>query len=99
MKRKLSLTSLLICAFSILAVANLQAEDKKRPDKEELIAKWDVDGDGKLSGEERKAMREGRKKEMFNKIDSNQDGAISMEEWMAFEPKGPRADKKGKTED
>ena len=43
----------------------------------EVLAKFDKDGDGKLSKEEREAMREERKAKMLEKFDADGDGKLS----------------------
>lgn len=57
------------------------------PPPPELVKEFDKDGDGKLSEEERKAMRETmqarmeeRRKEMLEKFDTDKDGKLSPEE-------------------
>ena len=64
-----------------------------RPSREEIMKKFDKDGDGKLSDEEkaeaRKAM-EARRKEMIEKFDKDGDGKLNEEERkvaMASRPK------------
>jgi len=60
----------------------------------EMIAKYDKDGDGQLSPEERLAARKAeaeiaakkradRWEELFGEIDTNDDGSVSKEEWLA----------------
>ena len=46
----------------------------------EIIAKYDKDGDGKLTGEERKAAHDGIKAEMLAKFDKDGDGKLSKDE-------------------
>ncbi len=57
------------------------------PPPPEILEKFDKDGDGKLSPEERqaareahKAMAEERRKEMLEKFDADKDGKLSPEE-------------------
>lgn len=82
----------LLIAAAILAPLALQAEpgesegkekgpkgDRKGPSAE-IIAKFDTDGDGKLTGEERKAASQARKAEMLAKFDTDKDGKLSPEE-------------------
>lgn len=68
-----------------------QAEEGDKPERkrdrsgmrEEMLKKFDKDGDGKLNDEEKKAMqeeREKRHKEMLEKYDTDKDGKISKEE-------------------
>jgi uncharacterized membrane protein len=60
---------------------------RKGPPPPEMLKKFDKDGDGKLSDEERKAMREAmqeRNKEKFKKFDKDGDGKLSDEERKAM---------------
>jgi len=49
----------------------------KGPPPPEVIKKFDKDGDGKLSEEERAAMKEARHKENLAKYDTDKDGKLS----------------------
>jgi len=87
-----------LVAGGLLAVSSVRAEEEKaaRPSKEEIIKKFDKDGDGKLSEEERKAVGEafksrGRpggpeagnrpnKDEIIKKFDKDGDGKLNEEE-------------------
>ena len=66
--------------------APAQGEKPKRPDRPQreippaILKKFDTDGDGKLSPEEGKAMREARQAEMLKKYDKDGDGKLSDEE-------------------
>ena len=51
---------------------------KKSPP--EVIEKYDTDGDGKLSEEERKAAREARRAKILEEFDTDGDGKLSGEE-------------------
>jgi hypothetical protein len=51
-----------------------------RPLPPEIVKKFDKDGDGKLSEEEREAAKESLKKEMLTKFDKDGDGELSDEE-------------------
>lgn len=51
-----------------------------RPVPAEVLKKFDKDGDGKLSEEERKAFQEERKAEALKKYDKDGDGKLSDEE-------------------
>ncbi|MEN8756293.1 MAG: EF-hand domain-containing protein [Akkermansiaceae bacterium] len=57
-------------------------EGKKgpRPLPQEIVEKFDTDGDGKLNKEERKAAFEARKAEMLQKYDKDGDGKLSEDE-------------------
>ena len=62
---------------------------RKGPPPPEVIKEFDKDGDGKLSEEERKAMRgamEQRNKEKFKEFDKDGDGKLSEEERKAMGP-------------
>ncbi len=81
-----------IAAFATLGLLATSFADGEKCDKRkgghkiseekkaELIAKFDKDGDGKLSEEERKAAHEAHKAEMMEKYDTNGDGELSDEE-------------------
>ena len=74
------------CSF-----AAAQEEKPKRPDRPqreipaEVLKKFDTDGDGKLSPDEAKAMREARQAEMLKKYDKDGDGKLSDEERKAMQ--------------
>jgi len=94
----------LILAGSFLMGSSLFAQDRpadgkdagkhRRPSKEEILKKFDKDGDGELSEEEKAAMKEamekhrgkhgkgGRpsKEEMLKKFDADGDGKLNKEE-------------------
>jgi len=52
--------------------------------REAFMAKWDKDGDGKLSDAEREAMRESFRKERIKRYDKDGDGELSDEERQAM---------------
>jgi Ca2+-binding EF-hand superfamily protein len=82
-----------ILSLAILLCTSLPGAAQDQPQKPrkphgppppELIKEFDKDGDGKLSDEERQAMRESmrarmeaRKKEMLERFDADQDGKLS----------------------
>ena len=72
-----------------------------RPSREEMIKKFDKDGDGKLSEDERAELRkamEARRKEFMAKFDKDGDGKLNEEERkaaMAARPKSGPGDKPG----
>ena len=83
----------LIAAFAViagLASASATPEEEEgrkhrgHPGIKQLIEKFDKDGDGKLSAEERKAAGEARKAEFLKKFDKDGDGKISTEEKKAI---------------
>jgi Ca2+-binding EF-hand superfamily protein len=49
-------------------------------DREEMKAQFDTDGDGKLSKQEKKAMRESVRAQVLEKFDADGDGELSEEE-------------------
>lgn len=56
-------------------------DQRDRPTKEETLAKFDLDGDGQLSNDEKKAAREARQQEMIlRRFDTDKDGVLSAEE-------------------
>ena len=57
----LTVAILMVAGFSVRAADD--AKPKRKAPSAEEIKKYDKDGDGKLSPEERKAMREDKKKE------------------------------------
>jgi Ca2+-binding EF-hand superfamily protein len=81
----------LLGACSFAAAQDKPADRPKREVPPELIAKFDKDGDGQLSPDERKAMREDmkaqgekRREEMLKKFDKDGDGKLSDEERKAM---------------
>lgn len=86
---KMKLTSIVV-AIATCAIANAEppkGEGKPkgpreggRPVPKELLEKFDKDGDGKLSAEERKAAMEARQAEMLAKFDKDGDGKLNEEE-------------------
>ena len=90
MKTKLTSTIVAIITCAIATAEPPKGEGKKgargagpRPVPQpsaEMIKKYDKDGDGKLSQEERKAAMEGRRAEMMKKYDKDGDGKLSQEE-------------------
>lgn len=67
-----------------------QGDKPKHPDRPpreipaEILKKFDTDGDGKLSPDEVKAMREAREAEMLKKYDKDGDGKLSEDERKAM---------------
>lgn len=78
---------LITCGALFATCTLVSAEDKPNkppgPPREvpaEVLEKFDKDGDGKLSKEEREAMREERKAKMLEKFDKDGDGKLSDSE-------------------
>ena len=79
----------LLAAIAVLAgLATVSGTPEKEKGKKhrvhpgikQLIEKFDTDGDGKLSDEEKQAAREARKAEFLKKFDKDGDGELSPEE-------------------
>ena len=79
---------LLFASFALFSFAapdgkkKSPGEGKRFPNREQMIKKFDKDGDGKLSEEERAAVREemkGRKGELLAKFDKDGDGELNDE--------------------
>lgn len=75
------------------AMKGALGERQMRGNREEMMKKFDADGDGKLSETERTAARDARKAEMVAKFDKNGDGVLSDDERPA-PPAGGRGGKK-----
>lgn len=101
MKTKLMMTMGALLGTMLMAGAQGAGEKPKGEGKPpggrpqgplpQMLEKFDTDKDGKLSKEEREAMKaerqkagEGQRKEMLDKLDTNKDGKISPEEREAF---------------
>lgn len=92
---------LIVMAIAAMAIPVLAQNAPERPMRqraanmqptlpEEVLKKYDKDGDGKLSSEERAAMRadmqkgaKERRTEIFKTMDKDGDGKISLEEFLA----------------
>jgi len=87
MKLKL-FTAIAVLAGLATASGTPEEEEGRKhrhhPGIKQLIEKFDKDGDGKLSAEERKAAGEARKAEFLKKFDKDGDGKISAEEKKAI---------------
>ena len=88
MKTKSLIALSVLIGSCMIVQAQGKPERKGRPGPPpEMIKQFDKDGDGQLSEEERKAMRETlqsrmqeRRKEMLEKFDADKDGELSEEE-------------------
>ena len=90
---KLLLTFISIICLSIGLVAKPEKKGKGdkpgRPSREEMMKKFDKDGDGKLSDEEKAEIRKTMANRtppahILEKFDKDGDGVISFEEFEAF---------------
>jgi hypothetical protein len=83
-------TKLMTLILALAACGATHADEEKgkrpgpprgaRPVPPAVLEKFDKDGDGKLSKEEREAMMEARKAEMLKKFDKDGDGELNEEE-------------------
>lgn len=69
-----------ILLFSLPLALMISAPLSAKPTKEEILAKYDTNGDGKLDPSEREAMKSDKKANMKNKLDTDGDGVVSEEE-------------------
>ena len=67
----LKTTGLLMALFGIASISEAQRPGGDRPSREEIMQKYDTDGDGQLNDEERAAMREEMQKK---REEGGQDG-------------------------
>jgi len=86
---KLKLFTAIAVLAGLVAASGTPEEGKGKkhrghPAIKQLIEKFDKDGDGKLSAEERKAAGEARKAEFLKRFDKDGDGEISAEERKAI---------------
>jgi len=61
--------------------AQAQPQAKRERMKEKMLAKYDINKDGKLDNAERAAMKTERAEEAFKKADTNGDGKLSIGEF------------------
>ncbi|CAN5427442.1 hypothetical protein BH11MYX1_BH11MYX1_41510 [soil metagenome] len=85
--------ALSVCGSLLVGGAGIAAAQSASPDthadhqakreemKEKMLAKYDINKDGKLDKAERAAMKNERAEEAFKKADSNGDGKLSIEEF------------------
>ncbi len=106
---------LIVMALAAMAIPVLAQDAPERPMRqrganpqqqpalpEALMKKYDKDGDGKLSPEERTAMREEmqkgakeRRAELFKTMDKDGDGKVTLEEFLAAQPAAPMPPREG----
>ena len=85
MKTKLLITIPIILSSTLLGTPDQNGDSKPPsfPIRDEIVKRFDTDGDGKLSMDERFTMRkkmQGRKKELIQKFDAYGDGILNDEE-------------------
>ena len=91
MKKFLMGTLIAAFAAGLLAGPSAMAADKKKKDPEAVFKKLDKDNDGKLSFDEFKGKRTGKKAEAaekrFKKADKDSDKSLNLEEFKASRTK------------
>ena len=104
---KLKLLTVIAVLAGLATVSGTPEKEKGKkhrvpPGIKQLIEKFDTDGDGKLSDEEKEAAREARKAEFLKKFDKDGDGELSPEERKAageaMRNRGRRRPSRGKPE-
>jgi len=86
MKTKLLTTIPLFLSTTLFGTPDLKDNDEKTsfPIRDHILNRFDSDGDGKLSKNERTNLRkkmQGRKEQLMQKFDANGDGTLNDEEW------------------
>ena len=86
MKTKLLTTIPLFLSTTLFGTPDLKDNDEKTsfPIRDHILNRFDSDGDGKLSKNERSKMSkkmQGRKEQLMQKFDANGDGTLNDEEW------------------
>ena len=86
MKTKLLTTMPLFLSTTLFGTPNLKDNDERTsfPIRDHILNRFDSDGDGKLSKNERSKMSKrmhGRKEQLMQKFDANGDGTLNDEEW------------------
>ena len=86
MKTKLLITMPLFLSTTLFGTPDLKDNDERTsfPIRDHILDRFDSDGDGKLSKNERSEMSErmqGRKEQLMQKFDANGDGTLNDEEW------------------
>jgi len=107
MKTKLLTTIPLFLSTTLFGTPDLKDNDEKTsfPIRDHILNRFDSDGDGKLSKNERTNLRkkmQGRKEQLMQKFDANGDGTLNDEEWSkirkAFQERKSKAFKTLNTE-
>jgi Ca2+-binding EF-hand superfamily protein len=107
MKTKLLTTIPLFLSTTLFGTPDLKDNDEKTsfPIRDHILNRFDSDGDGKLSKNERSNLRkkiQGKKQEIMQKFDANGDGTLNVEEWSkirkAFQERKSKAFKTLNTE-
>jgi Ca2+-binding EF-hand superfamily protein len=87
MRTFVSWASLAALVLAFAGVPTWAADDKPKPDPEQLFTKMDTNADGKLSEEEFVGKRTGEKadkaKARFAKLDKDGDKSLSKDEFLA----------------
>jgi Ca2+-binding EF-hand superfamily protein len=86
MKTKLLITMPLFLSTTLFGTPDLKDNDERTsfPIRDHILNRFDSDGDGKLSKNERSEMSkrmQGRKEQLMQKFDANGDGTLNDEEW------------------
>jgi len=107
MKTKLLTTIPLFLSTTLFGTPDLKDNDEKTsfPIRDHILNRFDSDGDGKLSKNERTNLRkkmQGKKEQLMQKFDANGDGTLNDEEWSkirkAFQERKSKAFKTLNTE-
>lgn len=97
-----------VLGLSLLGVVQSNAADAAKRERrnrvsDEVLKKYDKNGDGKLDESERQAMREDLKKDRLKKYDKNGDGKLDEQERAAMredlKKQGPNKNAEKKTDD
>lgn len=86
-KMKLALAfcgSLLVGGVGVAAAQGAPDQAKHEAMKAKMLARYDINRDGKLDETERAAMKNERGEVAFRKADANGDGMLSIEEFKAL---------------
>jgi Ca2+-binding EF-hand superfamily protein len=86
MKTKLLTTMPLFLSSTLFGTPDLKDNNERTsfPIRDHILNRFDSDGDGKLSKNERSEMSkrmQGRKEQLMQKFDANGDGTLNDEEW------------------